>query len=138
MRALMVGILCGCLLFSCKKDNEILVNSDNKLIGYWSNPVYSDSTCKYERVGALKDEQYTLFFNENFTLVERKNVGFCGTPPITYGNFDGTWSIDKNLIKIEVGYWGGTASYEWKIISADDKYLTIYRIKEDYHWENKN
>lgn len=126
------------LLFNCKKETELQVNSSDFVIGYWSEPEMVDTLWRYKRVSGLSENAYTLALKEDFTVSERKNVGWCGTPPISYGNYDGTWKRKDSVIRISVGYWGGTADFEWKIISVNDKYLTVYKVKEDYHWENRN
>jgi len=61
------------------------------------------------------------------------DTGWCGTPPIAYSDFDGTWNKKDSVIKITVAYWGGLADYQWKVISVDNNNLTIYRLKEEYH-----
>lgn len=133
-------VLCASvfLLLNCKKETELLINSDNIVAGYWSEPVMVDTLWRYERVNGLNENAYTLALNEDFTVTERKNVGWCGTPPISYGNYEGIWKKKDSVIQISVGYWGGTADYEWKIISVNDKFLTVYKVKEDYKWENRN
>lgn len=131
-------VFSGLLFLGCEKDNMPLVNNSDQLIGYWSNPVYQDTVWRYERVNGFQENQYTLAFKIEQEFIERKNAGWCGTPPVTYENFQGTWTRTDDEIKISVGYWGGTAAYRWRIISIDNKYLTIYRFKEEYNWENKN
>jgi hypothetical protein len=45
---------------------------------------------------------------EFIKLIDLKNAGWCGTPPISDKNYEGTWeSIDGKLIKINTEYWSG-------------------------------
>lgn len=65
-------------------------------------------------------------------FIERKNSGWCGTPPVSYSDFEGNWSINDSLLNVSVAYWGGLADYQWKIISLDDKRLTIVVVSQEY------
>lgn len=66
-------------------------------------------------------------------FIERKNAGWCGTPPIAYADFNGSWAKNDSLIDITVDYWGGVANYHWKIISIDNNNLILCKLKEEYH-----
>lgn len=132
MKTISLMILAATLLFGCSKKDEAIVIESEKLIGNWTNPVLVDTVWKYERVSSLKDNEYGFSFKQEKVFFERKNAGWCGTPPIVYDNYNGTWSRNNSEINISVGYWGGTAEYKWRIISLDDTYLTIYKEKEDY------
>ena len=120
------------VLIACEKSNEPIVNDSDQLIGYWINPVIDDTTLTYERANALTDNEYGFAFQSGNVFIERKNAGWCGTPPISYADFEGTWITTNSLINITVRYWGGWADYQWKIISAAKNKLTIYRLKEKY------
>jgi hypothetical protein len=130
---LMMGLFAG-----CEKKSDILINESDQLTGYWSNPVLEDTIWKYERVSELQANEYSFAFKPDQTFVERKNAGWCGTPPISYANYDGTWSRTGSEIKIKVAFWGGTADFQWMIVSVDNKFLKVYRGKEDYKMENRN
>lgn len=130
---LIIGLITG-----CEKKSEILISDSDKLTGNWSNPVFEDTLWRYERVSELQANEYSFAFKPDQTFVERKNAGWCGTPPISYANYNGTWSRNGSEIKIKVGYWGGTADYQWKVISVDNKFLRVYRAKEEYKMENNN
>lgn len=115
---------------ACKKDNEAKPQvGNNKLIGYWMNPVYADSTVSYGRVSGLKYNCYGIVFKADGTCIERKVDGWCGTPPVTYSDFNGTWTMADSVISIKVGYWGGVAGYTWKLKSVTADSLKIV-IKE--------
>ena len=124
-------------LIACEKNNDPIIDKSDNLIGYWINPAANDTTITYTRTNSLKDNNYGFVFKTNQVFIERKNAGWCGTPPISFADFDGTWTQTDSIIKITVGYWGGLADYQWKIISIDNNNLTIYKIKEEYHIENE-
>jgi hypothetical protein len=49
---------------------------------------------------------------EFIKLIDLKNAGWCGTPPISDKNYEGTWeSIDGKLIKINTEYWSGYETF---------------------------
>lgn len=121
-------------MIACENNVPIIDDSD-LLIGYWVNPVANDSTTTFERASSLLDNNYGFAFKSGQVFIERKNSGWCGTPPISYADFEGTWTKTGSIIDITVGYWGGLADYEWKIVAIDKNNLTIYKISEEYHNE---
>jgi hypothetical protein len=123
------------LLVSCEKnlqDTEAL--GDNVgIIGTWVEEGYEDDVTLLERVNEFDDFKYGFTIKDDGTFVERKNAGWCGTPPISYDNFDGTWvALSDSLLEITVGYWGGTMNYQIRIVSLDHDHLGIrYLYAED-------
>ena len=116
------------VLVSCEKmvnDAEILgENAD--IIGTWIEDGYEDDVTVMERVERFDNNKYGFTLNEDGSFIERKNAGWCGTPPIYYDNFEGEWkAISDSLLEITVGYWGGTMSYQLRIISLDSEQLKI-------------
>lgn len=111
------------LLFtSCKKD-ETNFDPNNKLLGIWNVSEYVGNTTVYKRSAAFVDG-YGYEFKSGGTLIERQNAGWCGTPPITYADYSGSWSvINDTLILVNVSYWGGEMSYHLDIESVDANYL---------------
>ncbi|HEY9113265.1 MAG TPA: hypothetical protein VIN10_01110 [Bacteroidales bacterium] len=109
-------------LSACKKE-EIQVDPNNLLLGIWNVSEYVENTTVYNRSSAFVDE-YGYEFKSDGTLTERQNAGWCGTPPITYADYDGTWNVvNDTLIQITVNYWGGTMSYYLDIESVDSQNL---------------
>jgi hypothetical protein len=121
------------LLFtSCKDEPTAPINSD-RLIGAWvflgyESDVPSDGgqVTILQRSGRLDSSNYGYIFYNEGKLLERKNAGWCGTPPISYANFSGTWEFQSDsLIKINVAYWGGMTDYALKIISLNRAELKV-------------
>lgn len=131
----MILLLSICILIACEKANEPQSTDTDNIIGYWINPVVTDTIWKFERASSLKDNDYGFSFKSGQLFVERKNVGWCGTPPITYGDFDGAWSKDDSIINISVDYLGGIADYQWELVAVDNNNLTFYKMSEEYHIE---
>jgi len=126
----------ACLGMSCSKDdnNEIPVEIDYEyMIGsHWVNPVIEDTLWHFDRASKLYENCYGISFLQDNQIVERKNAGWCGTPPVYYADFDGQWNLQGDTLSISVGYWGGTAQYKWKIIAVTNQHLTVYKISEIY------
>ena len=122
------------LIFLASCDHDIDLKSENAelLIGNWISPLYIDSLVQYTRAGALKDDDFGISFKSENLLIERQNAGWCGTPPISYVNYNGTWSKTGDIIDISVDFWGGKANRQWKVIAIDSKTLTIYPVKTEY------
>jgi hypothetical protein len=126
-KSLMLVFLLSLLAFSCAKD-EIKINSDNLLIGVWDYSDYQNNADVYKRSLEFIDN-HCYKFNDDGTLIERKNAGWCGTPPISYADYSGNWSIiNDTLIQIKVGYWGGTTTYKLDIESVSIDALKIVFI----------
>jgi hypothetical protein len=126
-RIALILFLVSSLFFSCTKE-QIKIDPDNLLIGVWVFSEYKDDITIFKR-----DQEFTdndcFKFNSDGTLIERKNSGWCGTPPISYANYDGTWSIvNDTLIQVKVGYWGGTTSYKLDIESISPTTLKVITL----------
>jgi len=131
MNKLTTTIIFPFLLFiSCNKE-EIKTDPDNLLLGIWNYSNFQDNMFIYARNLEFIDN-HCYEFKDDGTIIERKNAGWCGTPPITYANYPGTWSLlNDTLVQIEVGYWGGTASYKLDIESVDSKFLKATIVEPD-------
>lgn len=86
-------------LIACEKNNENAAARNDDLIGSWFNPQYNDSITTFERSEGLADNEYGFSFNEDNTFIERKNAGWCGTPPISYADFNGTWTQNDSIME---------------------------------------
>lgn len=123
----LLSIILTTLLLSCTKE-KIEIDPDNLILGIWNYSDYNDDTQVYMRSKGFADcPGYQ--FNADGTLLERKNSGWCGTPPVTYSDYSGKWSIiNDTLIQVEAGYWGGTAIYNLDIESVSSGYLKVRSI----------
>lgn len=113
----------------CEDDSEpITINESNKLIGYWINPDYTESELKLQRAGSLKENEYGMAFLEGSKHIERSS-GWCGTPPITFFDFQGTWTTNDSIIIITIDNGiNGLEEITWEIKKLDDKYLILERL----------
>ena len=101
------------------------------MIGIWVYSDYDDTdqTIRYEKVKSFKEDEPGIEFKANGKLIKRQNVGWCGTPPIQYGNNDGTWQkTSDSTITISYTYWGGTAEEDWQIVQVNDTKLIVKQL----------
>lgn len=124
-----VLILLIVTFIGCDDDSEpITINESNKLIGYWINPVYTDSELKLQRASSLKDNAYGIAFLEERMCIERSS-GWCGTPPITFFDFQGTWTKNDSIIIISIDNGiNGLEEIKWEIKTLSEKYLILERL----------
>ena len=112
----------------CSQNEPIPINESNKLIGHWINPVYTGSQLQLTRASSLKSDGYGLSFLEKTECVER-NSGWCGTPPLTFSDFKGSWTITDSvlIITIDNGI-NGVQDIKWIIKTLDDTTLLMEKI----------
>jgi hypothetical protein len=125
---LLTMFLCP-VLFSCHKD-EIRIDPDNLLVGVWNWKGYAGNAAVYARQSEFSMAP-CFKFNDDGTLVERKNAGWCGTPPVIYADYEGNWTIlNDTLVSVSVGYWGGTTNYRIDIESVSKDSLKVIMLYE--------
>ncbi len=116
-------------LTSCKNKIE----NHDLLIASWVEDKIDDSITTYKNVRELDEDNYGFTFKPDGIFIERKNSGWCGTPPISYDNFEGTWVRKDSILKIETTYWGGQIDYKWQILSLNNNELKIILLEREYH-----
>ena len=125
-----VVVLLFLVMAGCEKFEDPPTTTLN-IVGCWINPVYLYDTegktiIWFEKSKKLSANSYGIKFLNDGTLIERKNAGWCGTPPICYADFSGNWQIQENgNIIIDVAYWGGMERYDWKIIDIAHRTLKV-------------
>ncbi|MDP3946074.1 MAG: hypothetical protein Q8Q51_09270 [Lutibacter sp.] len=117
--------------FGCEKDNEtITINESDKLIGHWINSVSNDAELKLTRANSLKNDAYGISFLTKSQCIERSS-GWCGTPPLTFFDYQGTWTRNDAILIITIASGiNGLEAIQWEIKTLNDKYLIIERIRE--------
>ena len=125
MRKIAIVLVTVLGLISCSENNNLVVDPDNLLVGHWSKAEYKNEELILTRVGRLPDKEYGVSFVENGKFVERTS-GWCGTPPLSFFNIDGTWNIsDETLIEVSTQSYLG--NFNWRIQSLTNKKLVIKR-----------
>lgn len=101
------------------------------MIGLWNYSDFRNNTYIYARSQEFVEAQGYIF-NPDGTLTERNITGWCATPPLSFSDNRGDWSIkDDTLITINVEYWGGTRTYllDLESVSADSLKLLYIPIE---------
>jgi len=118
------------LISGCSKD-KIQIEPDNLLIGIWIYSDFKDNAYMYVRNQDFVDGP-CYRFNSDGTMTERKNSGWCGTPPISYADYPGSWSVlNDTMINVTVGYWGGTINYKLDIETLNSELLKTILVPGD-------
>jgi hypothetical protein len=115
----------------CDTDVESLqINESDKLVGHWINPVANNDTeLKFDRAKALKKDAYGISFLVQSNCIERSS-GWCGTPPLIFADFQGTWKRKDSIITITIDNgMNGLEAIDWKIKTLDDQSLIIERLR---------
>jgi len=135
MKKKLVFLMLMGLLFSCEKELFELdsLGENVGIVGTWIQEGYQGDTTLLRRAGDLDEHKYGFTIQEDGTFVERKNSGWCGTPPIAYANYEGAWeALSDSLLSITVDYWGGVMTYQIRIVSLNAEDLAIrYLYAED-------
>lgn len=106
---------------------------DKAIIGTWVKLEYANSTTKLKNERIFDRNKGGVQFKADGTLSYRQNASWCGTPPITYKNYSGTYTLNRRDSTIDALYqfWGGQMDVKWKIknISATALELQILEQK---------
>ncbi|WP_272150984.1 hypothetical protein [Tenacibaculum aiptasiae] len=115
---------------SCEKNDKVIIDSDNLLLGSWTNAVNNPDieTTTFERVNKLPQEKDGVSFQKDGTFIKRTS-GWCGTPPLIFNNIEGNFILNNDIIKVT--FQEVQANFNWKIISLDEKKLVIKRTLTD-------
>ena len=122
------------LLTACESDMAELeaLGSNSGIVGTWVEDAYMGDTLLFQRARQLDEVKYGFIIGDDGTFLERKNAGWCATPPITYENFEGAWeAVSDSLLDIKVAYWGGMMTFQIRIISLDEEKLVIKYLYTD-------
>lgn len=130
----LIFILSICMLLSSCESNTIDIDSNNLLIGHWVNPEYENEITTFKRGNSLPDQAYGISFLANGNLIERTS-GFYGTPPLTFFNQEGSFSLDNGLINIANNSF--LSQYNLRIISLTETELVVKRELSEQEIEHR-
>ena len=123
-------------LYSCQKDEMTVLSGNDDLVGTWVKPEYNDTLITYSKANNLIANEPGYTFKTGNTLICRQNSGWCGTPPITTADYEGTWSWNDSIVTINTSYWGGKVEFSLKVISLTYQKLFISVAKAEYQGGN--
>lgn len=126
-------VLLGLLSISALSITNKGKNNSDDILGYWVVEKWdSDGTVTYRKVRIIPADSPGLEFIAGGELQDKKNSGWCGTPPISYGFFKGNWEIsEKNILSLKSRYWGGSESSRFKIIELTKKEMVLELIDSE-------
>jgi hypothetical protein len=136
----LAGILGILLLLGCEEDLTERGNLEENagIVGTWVEVGTEGEVKTLERSENLDPENYGFIVKNDGSFLERKNAGWCGTPPISYANFDGSWTaLSDSLLEITVGYWGGTMNYQIRVVNLEEDQLEIRYLYADAMTESR-
>ena len=121
---LLLVILIASFTHSCKKSTIAL--DQEPLLGTWVEEKWTDGVLELEKANKLHKDKYGFTLQSDGKLIEHKNSGWCGTPPISYADFEGTWHvISDDSLAIEVDFWGGIQNFHLKILQVSNEKMKV-------------
>lgn len=103
---------------------------DEEVLGVWELNYRNLDTIELVKHDRFVQDAPGIQFEREGKLVKRQNVGWCGTPPITYGDFPGAWEkVSDSVIKVSHEYWRGTVEMQWKLLEAEEGKLTFTSVE---------
>ncbi len=109
---------------------------EDKLLGTWVYSNQHNQSIQFKKERSFDSKKPGIEFKKNGTLVKRQNSGWCGTPPISYQNYKGTWkTTSDSTLNIRYEYWGGKIEEDWLIT---DLSKNIIAVKSLNHRIEKN
>lgn len=136
----LVILLFALLALACEKEGVDLeaLGENMDIIGTWVENGYTEDLRLLKRSSDLDPSKYGFSIEDDGSFLERKSSGWCGTPPISYENFEGSWvALSDSLLDITVAYWGGIMTYQMRIVSMDAEELQIRYLFEENRVESK-
>ncbi|GGD13783.1 lipocalin-like domain-containing protein [Hyunsoonleella pacifica] len=131
--AFAVTILICCINMKCESNEDDLIDASNLLIGNWSEVQYDKENITFKRQNSLPENTYGISFRAKGNLVERSS-GWCGTPPLHFSDYNGTWELTENVITITQNHFPN--NYVWRIISVTETELVVTKAlseqEQDY------
>jgi len=124
------------LISSTSKNN---ITQKTQIIGSWIfiEDVANDTFFSIKKVKKLESDKPGIQFRKNGKLIKRQNSGWCGTPPIAYANYDGTWELRNKILTLKYSYFNGSIEEEWEIIEIKNNILK-YKLKNTRTINNKS
>ena len=137
MKTLLPLILLLFVLISANQKQQTI--SKKQLIGIW---LFEENSSSENSASLLKSKKFRedepgIQLKKNGKLVKRQNSGRCGTPPISYANYEGTWAMTGNsTLTVKYEFFDGTIEEDWKILETNKNRLKIVVL--DTRTKSKN
>lgn len=128
-------VITAIITFSSCDENQIVIDSDNLLIGNWLEPYFNGETTTFKRGTSLPNEAYGIKFTQNGDFIERSS-GWCGTPPLIFSDYKGSYTLEDTLIKISTSNFPN--NFQWRIISITETELVVKRELSEQEIEHRS
>lgn len=104
---------------------------EDALLQKWVFVEADAETMTYLSSDAFKEDALGIEFLEGGALVVQQNSGWCGTPPISYAHFSGTWKRNSSSeLVLEHEFWGGTTLRTLTIVTLTKDKLILKTEEE--------
>ena len=113
--------------FACEEEEIPYIQKNDQLyIGYWEDSGFTDSTNIFKRKKDLAESTYAFAILADGTFLENKNSGWCGTPPINYARYEGSWlEVARDTLLISTEFWGGNMTFNLIIKYVDEETMEV-------------
>jgi hypothetical protein len=106
-------------------------NLEDKLLGTWIYSNYHNESIQFKKERSFDNKNPGIKFKKNGALVKRQNSGWCGTPPISYENYKGSWkTTSDSTLTIRYEYWGGMIEEDWLITDLSNDVLDVKNLNK--------
>lgn len=125
-KVLFVVLIAFCAMnMKCESNDEIIIDTDNLLLGSWEDPVYEANTITFKRAAGLAEDAYGVQFKAKGQLLQH-TAGWGATPPLRLMSRSGKWEmIGNQTIAVTQQYFPN--EYAWKIESLTHTELIVSR-----------
>lgn len=132
---IIIALLCVGLLSGCSKKYD----PENPIQGLWVLDKYEniagEEIVSFHRASRFEQDKPGYDFKANGLLISRQNAGWCGTPPISYAETQGNWSINGSKLHLNGRYWGGTFTLQFKINQLNADELRVKQVSGVYNMD---
>lgn len=122
------------IVFASCESNDVVIDTDNLLLGSWVKPVYNEDTTSFTRSNTLPKESYGIAFKKNEVFIEHSS-GFCGTPPLVFSDYEGNFTKEETLIKLDNYLYQN--NFQWRIVSLTETELIVKREFSEQEIEHR-
>ncbi len=108
----------------CESNDEVIIDTDNLLLGSWEATAFNENKITFNRTSELPENNFGIQFKEKGQLVDR-SPGWGKTPPLIFQAFKGKWEMIDNTIAITQEHFPN--NYQWKIEALSNTELIVTR-----------
>lgn len=135
LKNLILGLSILLIVFSCQQNEDLPPASSDSLYGNWVQPVYENETITFQKAASLSEKSYGISLSKNGSFLERSS-GWCGTPPLSFFDYKGTWKLEDDLIMVSTQNYPG--DFNWRIISLTSEQLVVKRELTEQEKDHQN